>query len=245
MADLRFRHFDTVVSTNDLIAQAARDGEPEGLVITALSQTSGRGRRGRTWQDEPGRSILMSMLFRPSLELAETPKLGFAVSLGIAQWLESFGMEPQLKWPNDILVSQKKIAGILLEHVYSSGFDAIAAGIGLNVTQQSFSGDLESIATSIYIQTGNTYDIAELRELLAQRIFEKYNYFITAGPEEILESWRNYMWGIGENVEILTENETLAGVIQGVDDNGALVIENDAGQIRSIHAADAIKTIRN
>lgn len=244
MPALRFQHHNIISSTNDLAAQAAREGEPEGLVITAIGQTSGRGRRGRLWQDEPGQSILMSLLFRPNLELSETPALGFAVSLAIAEWLESLGLRPELKWPNDVLINGRKIAGMLIEHVYCDGSDAIAAGVGVNVNQQCFDGDLKSIATSLHLQTDRLYDIAELQKTLAETIFLKYTNFVTAGSEEILESWRNYMWGVGESVEILTESDTLSGVIQGVDDVGALIISGRFGQ-QAIYAADAIKTIRN
>lgn len=237
----RFRHFETVGSTNDIALDLARDGEPEGLVITATSQLSGRGRRGRTWVDEPGQAIIMSVILRPDIPASEMSRLSFVASLAVAEWLTSeCGLDCALKWPNDVLVGGGKIAGILIE----LAGPAVVAGIGVNVNQRQFPDDLADSATSVAIETRQSYDIPALTNSLAGSLFGVYERFLASGFEEILADWRKYIWGVGESVEIATEGRTLNGIIRGVDSEGALLLQN-AGGLHTIHSADAITTTRS
>lgn len=241
----RFRHFETVGSTNDIALELARAGEPEGLVITADSQTEGRGRRGRAWRDEPGQSIIMSAILRPAISASEMPKLSFVASLAVAEWLVAeCGLTCELKWPNDVLVGDRKLAGILVELSLSSGKHAAVAGIGVNVNQRGFPDDLSESATSLAIETGQSYDVPALTKSLAGHVFAVYERFLASGFEGILADWRKYMWGIGTQVEVASEGRSLAEVIRGVDESGALLVEDARGRLHEIHAADAVRTMQ-
>lgn len=235
----RFRHFETVSSTNDIALELARLGEPEGLVITADSQTEGRGRRGRTWHDEPGQSIIMSAILRPAIPASDMPKLSFVSSLAVAEWLGAeCGLGCALKWPNDVLIGNRKLAGILVE----LAGPAAVAGIGVNVNQRRFPDELAETATSLAIETGQSHDVPALTKSLAGSVFAVYETFLTSGFEGILADWRKYMWGIGTQVEVATEGCSLAGVIRGVDPTGALLLEDARGRVYAVHAADAVRT---
>ena len=239
--DPRFRHFEIVGSTNDIALELARLGEPEGLVITADSQTDGRGRRGRVWHDEPGQSIIMSAILRPAIPASEMPKLSFVASLAVAEWLGAeCGLDCALKWPNDVLVGNRKLAGILIELAGA----AAVAGIGVNVNQRRFSDDLTDSATSLAIETGQSYDVPALTKSLAGHVFAVYERFLASGFEGILADWRKYMWGVGTRVEVLAEGRSLNGIIRGVDESGALLVEDASGRVHTVHSADAVRTAR-
>ena len=241
----RFRHFELVGSTNDIALELARLGEPEGLVITADSQTQGRGRRGSVWHDEPGESIIMSAILRPAMPASEMPKLSFAASLAVAEWLKSeCGLGCALKWPNDVMVGDRKLAGILVELAISANECAAVAGIGVNVNQRRLPDELAETAASLAIETGQSYDIPALTKSLAGHVFTVYERFLTSGFEGILADWRKYMWGMGAKVEVATEGQALNGIIRGVDHAGALLLEDAHGQVHAVHAADAVRTMQ-
>lgn len=229
----------TASSTNDIALQMARDGACEGTVVIADAQTAGRGRRGRLWLDEPGQSILMSIILRPEMPASELSGLSFVASLAAARFLEAdCHLSAQLRWPNDIYVGDRKIGGILVE---TSGGTAIV-GIGINVNQRAFSDELKDIATSVMLETGQSCNVRMLAQSLADAVMQAYNEFISAGFAAILSEWRTYMWGIGSLVQIDSEALTFKGVIQGVDASGALLVCDSDGAVHSIHAVDAIKT---
>ncbi|MCX6345590.1 MAG: biotin--[acetyl-CoA-carboxylase] ligase [Armatimonadetes bacterium] len=231
-----------VSSTNDIALQMARDGACEGTVVIADAQSAGRGRRGRLWLDEPGQSILMSIILRPEMPASELYGLSFAASLAVARFLGSdCHLSAQLRWPNDIYIGDRKIGGILVE---MSGGTAIV-GIGINVNQRAFHDELKDMATSVMLETGQSSNVRMLAQSLADAVMKAYNEFINAGFQAILSEWRKYMWGIGSLVQIDSEALTLKGVIQGVEASGALLVCNSDGVVHSIHAVDTIKTMTN
>lgn len=131
--------FESVGSTNDVAIEMAKAGAPEGTVILAKSQSKGRGRRGRSWFDKPGESVLMTAILRPDLPLNRYSELAFTAAVAVAETIEAeCGLNPQLKWPNDVLLRDKKVSGTLIE---SAGGAAII-GIGVNVKQTEFPSEL-------------------------------------------------------------------------------------------------------
>jgi BirA family biotin operon repressor/biotin-[acetyl-CoA-carboxylase] ligase len=237
--------FDIVDSTNGIALQMARDGEPEGTIITAISQLKGRGRRRRIWQDEPGQNVLMSIILRPPIPIESIHELTFVTSLAIADYLNiRFGISVLLKWPNDVLVDDKKIAGILIEQASTDEGLAVVVGIGLNVNQSQFPSELSDIATSIALLAGNRYNIPEIAETLSSNILLQYKKYLSSGFEDILTRWRKYMWGIGGQARITTEGKVIEGTIIRLDPTGALIIKGDF-DTHTIHAADAVQGIAN
>ena len=224
--------FDEVGSTNDIALGMARSGAPEGTVVMARSQTKGRGRRGRTWFANPGESILMSVILRPDIPVSRYSELAFPAAVAIAESLrEQCGLNPALKWPNDVLVNERKIAGILVE----SAPRAAVIGLGVNVKQTEFPPELADTATSVAREGGCSADVETLADAILDRLFEVY----ALGFEEILNRWRKYMWGLRRSADVVLENGTISGTIAGIDTDGALLIDQN-GKTRRIIAADAI-----
>lgn len=227
-----FHRFEEVGSTNDIALEMARAGAREGTVVTARGQSKGRGRRGRRWFARPGESILMSVILRPKLPLNRYSELSFVAAVGLAQCLKTqCGLKASLKWPNDVLVGDRKVAGILVE----AGQGAAIVGIGVNVNQSEFPPELMDKASSLAVETGAKLDVDTLMQSVLKYLFAAYELPF----EEILTRWRKYMWGLGRSVEVAAECGTVSGTIAGIDSDGALLIDQDGGA-RRIVAADSV-----
>ncbi len=236
----RFVRLDETVSTNDVALEMARQGEPEGIVVTACSQTRGKGRLGRTWWDRPGESAILSILLRPPTQSVEHGHLAFVSGMAVARCMEDESCSGiALKWPNDVLVGDRKIAGILVE--MENG--AAVVGIGVNVNQSDFPPDIAQSATSILIQTGQQRDVISLSERIADHVLANYETYLALGFEEILAGWRKYMWGLGKRVVVHTGGQAFAGEITGVHSSGALMLSGQDGAEHTIHAADSIRLV--
>lgn len=224
--------FEEVGSTNDIALGMARSGASEGTVVIARSQTRGRGRRGRSWYSKPGESVIMSVVLRPDVPPSRHSELAFAAGVAVAECLQyKCGLRPVLKWPNDVLVNSRKIAGILIE----SEPRAAIVGIGVNVMQESFPPDLSSEATSVALEGGSCTDVETVAAVILERLFAT----CVLSFEEILGRWRKYMWGLGRSVDVVTEAGTISGKITGIDTDGALLIDR-GGIVRRVVAADAL-----
>ena len=239
----RFHQFDEVSSTNDVAIEMARAGEPEGAVVVARRQLEGRGRRGSRWVDDPGKSLLMSVVLTPNVSADKMSRLSFAASLGVAECLrEVCGLDALVKWPNDVIAGDKKIAGILVEMV-TARRPAAVVGVGLNVNQTSFSGELADIATSIAIETKRQWDIDRLKESVVRRVLREYDSF--GEFDELLQRWRDRMWGMDARVEVSAEGRVARGIMLGVDSTGALVVGTDGGGELVVHAGDGLRVINS
>lgn len=228
--------FDEVGSTNDVALEMARSGAPEGTVVVAKNQTRGKGRRGRSWLAKPGDSIMLSAILRPETPLTRYSELAFVAGVAAAELLEvDCGLRPSLKWPNDVLIDDKKLVGILVE--VANG--AAVIGIGINILQTELPPEISDRATSVAIEGGCCTDVERLTERLIRILFA----FCARPFEEIMTQWRKYMWGIGRSVAVDTEGGTISGSIAGVDADGALLIDTPDGA-RRIIAADAIHLAR-
>ena len=237
----RIHHFEVVDSTNELALELARRGEPEGTVVTAGRQLHGRGRRGRVWWDEPGQSVLMSVILTPDKPPEDVHQLTFVASLAAAECLSAqYDLKVVLRWPNDVLKGGKKIAGVLVEVASLQPTPAVVVGIGVNVNQMAFPGDLAQTATSFALETGTCWDVEEVTLDLVDDLVDDYDTYLREGFEEILHRWRKYMWGAGSRAEVVGEERTLEGIIMGVDSTGALVLKDAEGRRHAIHAADQI-----
>jgi len=156
---------DEVGSTNDELRTLAESGAPGGLVLLALKQTAGRGRRGATWFAPEGESLAFSILIRPQEPKALWPRLALATGLAVAEAAESFGPTTGIKWPNDIWIERRKLAGILVE----AGADYAIIGIGLNVNTTQLPKEVADIATSLKIETGTTLSIPDVLAAIIRR----------------------------------------------------------------------------
>lgn len=218
-------------STNTYALQLCQQKQNvEGTVVITNNQTAGRGQRGNTWEAEPGTNLTFSLILKPTFLLAvEQFMLNRAVSLGIADFLRSqLPKAVKIKWPNDMLVQEKKICGVLIENVIQgSGLSASVVGIGLNVNQHRFSIDR---ATSLYLQTGILYDLSAMLDELLHCI-ETYWLMLREGRYETLnDQYLEQLFARDEKRQFKTATEIFEGAITGVDPVGRLVIQTPFGE---------------
>jgi BirA family biotin operon repressor/biotin-[acetyl-CoA-carboxylase] ligase len=208
-----------VESTQSIALRLAAEGAADRTVVVAAHQTAGRGRRGRRWEDEPGTALLASIVVRSPLPLAERPRVGFVAALAVADALRATaGLDARLRWPNDVLVAGRKIAGILLE----ARGDDLVVGIGVNVNQRTFAGELAGRATSILIETGRAGDRdGVLAALLG--VFDAWRSRLERGDfAAVREAWIARADTLGRTVRI----DGRSGVAIDLDADGALLVRD-------------------
>jgi BirA family biotin operon repressor/biotin-[acetyl-CoA-carboxylase] ligase len=235
LAGTRFatvRHFEEIGSTNTEALEQAKAGAAEGLVVVADHQSAGRGRLGRTWSAEPGSALLVSVLLRPPLPIDEVPVVLMAAGLAACDAVEAAaGFRPKLKWPNDLVVGDRKLAGLLTEST-GDPEPAVVVGLGLNVTAGAYPGGLEQPATSCEEEAGRPVDRAELLVGLLTALESRYSSVLTPGGRTAtLEAYRADSATLGRRVRVeLTGGDALEGEATAVADDGRLVVVDAAGQ---------------
>lgn len=234
--------FDTIDSTNTEALNQARRGADEGLCVVARQQTAGRGRHGRVWISEVDAGLYFSVVLRPKLETRFLPLLTLMTAVAVHDTLEAaFGLDCDIKWANDIHVNEKKICGILAETAETTKGLAVVVGVGINLKPSSFPPEV--IATSVEAETGRKIKAGELLEVFTS--FFNYHYEIlceASGAARIRQEWtRRSSYADGKHVRVLLENETLRGITNGIEENGALRIETDTGETKIIQAGDVEK----
>lgn len=230
----RLRHFETLGSTNDEAKALARAGAPEGTLVWADEQTAGRGRRGRVWLSPPG-NLYLSLVLRPEGAPARAAQLGFVAALGLGDALAALAgpaMELRYKWPNDLLVNGRKLAGILLEseNAASDRVDFVVAGIGVNIVAAPADAEYPAISLAAEGVAGITPAV-----LLGGfvRHFEIWaGRWRATGFAPVRAAWLARASGLGEPVRVRLERDTLFGRFLDLDADGALVLEGEAGRRR-------------
>jgi BirA family transcriptional regulator, biotin operon repressor / biotin---[acetyl-CoA-carboxylase] ligase len=205
-------HHRLTDSTNERAKQLAAAGAPHGTLVTADEQTAGRGRQGRVWTAPPGSAVLMSVVLR---ELDERLPLTAAVAV-----CDALPVEAAIKWPNDVWIEGRKVAGILVEGRPQEGWAVL--GVGLNVTTESFPAELADTATSLRLAGLTSSPERVLRDLLSS-----LDTWLGAPPARVLEAWRERDALKGERVRWAAGE----GVADGIDDSGALRVETSAGPV--------------
>jgi BirA family biotin operon repressor/biotin-[acetyl-CoA-carboxylase] ligase len=225
-------------STNADLAAEARSGAAPGLVLFAEQQTAGRGRLDRSWDAPPRAALLVSVLLRPGVAAAALPLLPLLAGVAVVETVRSVArLHAVLKWPNDVLVEGRKVAGVLLERVE----DAVVVGVGLNVSTRPTELPVET-ATSLAIAGGGT-DRESLAKELLRALGRRYLAFCDAGgsPDSVLPAYREVCDTIGRRVEVrLPVGEPVRGLARAVDDDGMLVVVEDDGTQRRWSAADVV-----
>jgi len=232
---------ETVTSTNDEARKLAAQGEeaaPDGTIVWALEQTAGRGRRGRQWTSPKG-NLYTSLILRPEVPAREAAQLSFVAALGLYDSLGTLsdpGHQIHMKWPNDILLQEKKVAGILLESESSGdgGLDWVIVGVGLNVA--SYPEDAAYPATSLRAENWPT-TVDQALEAYARSFLGWANRWVEEGFQPVRKTWLQRCMGLGEPLEVRLETETITGIFKDMDEDGALVLDQD-GTERRIAAGD-------
>jgi BirA family biotin operon repressor/biotin-[acetyl-CoA-carboxylase] ligase len=231
------RFYARAGSTNDLAQQWALDGAPAGAVVVAEEQVTGRGRFGRAWLAPAGTALLFSVILRPQIRAERLTRLTMVGALAVAETV--MGMAPgqvRLKWPNDVWLAGRKVAGILPEAIWlGSDLQAVVLGIGVNVSVDFAGTPLADSATSIETVTGKHVDRAALLAAILGRIDGW-----TARLEEpaLLETWRGWLETLGRRVTATAPGEQISGEALDVDDSGALLLRVDDGSVRRIASGE-------
>jgi BirA family biotin operon repressor/biotin-[acetyl-CoA-carboxylase] ligase len=225
-------HVATVDSTQEAVFALASAGAPDGAAVVADTQTAGRGRRGRRWHDEAGTSLLVSVLLRPGLPPSLRPLLSYAASLAVVGTLGTLGLEARVKWPNDVLVAGRKVAGILLE----AREGVVVVGVGLNVNQQRFPPELAARATSVALQTGRAADRGVLLATLLDELDRWRARLEQEGFAPVRERWCAVSDTLGRGVRV----DDVAGVAVDLDAAGALVVDAAGGR-RCVVAGELVE----
>jgi len=224
--------FEELDSTNSEARRRAEAGERGPLWISAVRQTAGRGRRGRAWTSGEG-NLAATLLLRPEAPRSVTGQLSFAAALAAAEMVSHFAPDAviQVKWPNDVLAEGRKIAGLLLE----GGPDWLAIGIGVNLA--SFPEGTEFPATSL-AQLGIAPPSSEdALTILAARFAHWYDAWMRDGFEIVRAAWLARASGLGSPIRARLPNETRSGVFEGIDESGALLL-NEGASVRAIAAGE-------
>ena len=247
-------YFETIGSTNDVAATLAATGAHEGTVVIAEAQTSGRGRRGRSWFSPPGAGLYVSPLLSPARAGAgaerATALLTLAAGVALAEAVErATGLSPAIKWPNDLLVERRKLAGILAEGVASAstaGVQAVVLGYGINVAPAAYPPELASRVTALELELGRGVDRALLCAESLASLAARYRDLIDGRFDAILDAWRARAFGSrGARVEWDTPQGIRTVITEGIDAMGALLVRTGdgverivAGEVRwNLHAA--------
>jgi BirA family biotin operon repressor/biotin-[acetyl-CoA-carboxylase] ligase len=227
-------------STSSDVARAGREGAPEGTVVIADAQRRGRGRRGRAWVSPAGRNLYISILLRPDVSTEEVPALALVAGVAVAECVEEHAGSPaQIKWPNDVLLDGRKVAGILTELEIGSGGAFVVVGIGVNLNSgaDDFPPDVRALATSIQLASGRHVDRARFAARLLSALDARYECFLRDGLSAILPAWAERDALRGRAVQVRVGNDVVDGIADGLTDAGRLRLRTDGGA-REILAGD-------
>jgi BirA family biotin operon repressor/biotin-[acetyl-CoA-carboxylase] ligase len=239
------RTYAELDSTNTALVEEARSGAAEGLVLVADHQTAGRGRLGRTWSAQPGTALLVSVLLRPPLPIDEVPVVLMAAGLAACDGVEAAaGFRPGLKWPNDLVVGDRKLAGLLTGA--TGGADpGVVVGLGINVGAAAYPPELAGEATSCEEMASRPVDRGELLVSFLTALESRYAAVLSAGREATLAAYRSDSATIGRRVRVeLTSGPALEGNASRLADDGQLVVVDDAGAEHMVSVGD-VKHLRS
>lgn len=229
-------HFNSTTSTNTVARKLSEEGEEEGTVVIAESQSKGKGRLGRKYVTRTG-GVWMSLILRPKIDPMHAASLTLLAAVSVTKVLRELGIEAVIKWPNDVLVNGKKICGILTEmNAETDVVNFIVLGIGINVNNTA---PLET-ATTVKAETGRDADRVRLVQALLEELEEDYLTFKEQGFTPILWTWRRYSDTLGRQVEVTYQGETITGIAQDVDSEGSLIVKQSDGAARKIVSGDCI-----
>lgn len=236
------RVFEQTTSTNDVVEKLARDGVREGTAVFAESQTRGRGRLGRKWLSPARRGLWFSILLRPNLRPQETTQLTVASAVALRRAIASeTGLNPEIKWPNDVLVAGKKVAGILTEmsaELDQVRYAILGIGIDVNLTAAEFPPELKKLATSLRIETGAPVSRPALATAILRELDSAYSNVCAGKFSDIADEWEEHCATIGNNVAVQIGDRKIRGRAESLDDGGALLLRTEYGQLEPIFGGD-------
>ncbi len=238
------RVFEQTGSTNDIAEKLARDGAVEGVVVFAESQTRGRGRMGRQWLSPSRKGLWLSVLLRPRMRPEAATQITIAAATALARAIQRVcHLDPEIKWPNDLLLKGRKVAGILTE--MSAELDRIKSlivgvGVDVNVERQDLPAEIEKTATSLRIESGAAVNRADLATAYLSELDREYHRICAGEFAQIADEWESKCVTIGCNVSISIGNRQIVGRAESLDADGALMIRSPHGHLERIIGGDVL-----
>ena len=234
------RAVDAVTSTNDEAVGRAAEGAGAGTLVWARSQSKGRGRRGRSWSSPEG-NLYFSLILRPDREARRAAELAFLAAIAIGEGIAPLipaSVAVRYKWPNDVLLNGRKVAGVLLETSLGpkGGLDWLVIGVGVNVL--GFPKGTDYPATSLVAEGAEGLEPACVLEGFCQAFLSGYERWRDDGFAGVRQRWLGRAAGIGQTIEVRLEGETLSGIFAGLDGAGALILQRAGEEDRRISAGD-------
>jgi BirA family biotin operon repressor/biotin-[acetyl-CoA-carboxylase] ligase len=234
--------FQETTSTSDVVEKLARDGVKEGAVVFAESQTRGRGRLGRKWVSPARKGLWFSLLLRPDLRPQEATRLTVASATALRRALEAqTGLAPEIKWPNDILLGGRKVAGILtelnaeLDHV---NYVILGLGVDVNLNTGDFPPEVRKLATSLKAELGRPVARAELAASILREMDRDYSRLTSGHFSDLADEWEAHCSTIGRDVTIRTGERQIRGRAESLSEEGALLLRTEHGHLERIIGGD-------
>ena len=238
----QIHYLDSIDSTQKVAKQLASQDAVEGTLVIADEQTGGRGRLARKWYSPKYAGVWMSLIVKPNIPLMQAPQLTLLTAVAVAQGIEeTTGITPFIKWPNDILMDGKKVTGILTEmQAEADRIHSIIIGIGINVnqTETDFPEELQQIASSLSIQTGEVLSREKVICSILKKMENLYFQYCSEGFAPIKTLWESYAISVGKVITATTPQKKITGIALGITDEGVLLMKDEAGEIHSIYSAD-------
>ncbi|TWT01041.1 biotin--[acetyl-CoA-carboxylase] ligase [Planomicrobium sp. CPCC 101079] len=235
-------YVESCPSTQILAHKLAQEGTADGTVVLTEKQTEGRGRLARKWDSAPRKGIWMSVILRPDVVPQKAPQFTLVAAVAVVRAIEEVtALKPEIKWPNDILLNGKKCTGILTElQSDADGIQALIIGIGMNVNQvlEDFSPEVQDIAASLKMASGQEVNRQELVRSLLFHLEQYTNLYIEQGFGLLKVMWEGYSSTIGRSVRARMAKETLEGIAEGITDDGVLQLRTPDGKLHGIYSAD-------
>jgi BirA family biotin operon repressor/biotin-[acetyl-CoA-carboxylase] ligase len=231
------------LSTNADAFRLAEEGAAEGTVVIADAQSAGKGRRGRAWSSPDAVNLYCSVVLRPSIMPHEAPQLTFLSAVAVARAIEATTfLKPEIKWPNDLLIDGKKVAGLLNEmSAETDGINFVILGIGvnLNMTIDQFPSDLRHPATSILIESGSPVVRSRFTGIILNELDKLYTDFLASGFAPVRREWQQRCNANGRSVVVSDAGTgVVSGMFAGIDEDGALLVKIGEGRIERILSGD-------
>lgn len=235
--------FDTLPSTNQYLLEQAVHFPNKTVVCLADQQTAGRGRRGNAWSSPAGSNIYCSVLWHTSLDASLLGGMNLVTGISIAEMIADIdkSLSPQLKWPNDVYLNEKKLAGILIEMVPGKHSNcSLVIGIGININMPAHGAtEINQPWTDLYACTSAHLSRNTIIAILLTRLLSNLITFTTRGAETFVEKWQPYDYLLGKSIRIATENGIINGTAEGVDASGQLRLKATNNQVILINSGDA------
>ncbi len=236
--------FESLPSTNLEAARQAAEGAPEGLCIISAEQTAGRGRLERQWVSPKNAGLYFTVVLRPQFDQSRWSILTLLAAIAVHEALtEVFKVAADIKWPNDVLINDKKVCGILAETVETLTGRAIVLGIGINLRTNALPPELKDVATSVEAETGREAKPDDMIEPLVGSLARYYALVHQpGGMETIVREWtRRSSYAMDKRVRIANGDTIIEGVSRGMENDGALIVETDAGELKTVRTGDVTR----